>query len=944
MATALTSVAGLLSLLDEEKAEIQVFALNNLNELIDQFWAEVSESIAKIEVLYEDEVFEHRQLAALLASKVYYHLGEYEESLTFALGAKDLFNPAETSEYSTTIISKAIDRYILNKSQGKDVDDRLEGIVEGMFRRCFEEKEYKQALGIALESHRLDIVKKAILEGETTHLLEYVLKVSLTLTQNAEFRLETIRLVRELYRGLETPNHFWVVQCNVYLNEPQACYQLLRDLSKLHGKPEDYLTALQICFDLENSASQEFITILLELFPESNQGEKVVESDEHFRLCRLRSILKGEQSIRFYLEFLSRNNNTDLAILRNTKSSLDSRNSLFHSAVTFANAFMHCGTTSDKFLRMNLEWLSRASNWSKFSATAALGVIHKGNIENSRTILTPYLPNETNPGSPYSEGGSLFAMGLIHANHCSPELDFILRALQSSQNEVIQHGAALGLGAGAMASNNEVYYEELKKVLFTDSAIAGEAAGIAMGLVKLGTASQPAIDEMLRYAQETQHEKIIRGLALGIALIMYGTESAAEPLIASLMADKDPILRFGAMYTIAMAYCGTGSNDAIRRLLHVAVSDTSDDVRRAAVTALGFILFKTPKQVPRVVQLLSESYNPHVRYGATLALGISCAGTGLTEAIDILEPMVKDPTDYVRQGALIALAMILCQHNDASSPRSSAIRKLFESIITDKHEDSVAKFGAALGQGLIDAGGRNSTISLQNQMGLTNMAAVAGMVVFTQFWFWFPLTHFISLCFTPTTLIGITDDLKIPDFKLTSRARPSLFAYPPKLKAPQASVVEKVATAVLSTTAKAKARAKKRREAAGAEGNDTAEPMEEDKEPLPQVAEPAQLKREPEPTSEEISNMQRVLPGQLQHIEFYIDGRYFPLKQNIVGGIVVLVDQHPDQEHVVLFPQPPPADAPASGTATEENVVEPTPTPQSQDKPQAPGGFDYQFD
>lgn len=38
---------------------------------------------------------------------------------------------------------------------------------------------------------------------------------------------------------------------------------------------------------------------------------------------------------------------------------------------------MNSGTTSDEFLRNNLEWLSRASNWSKFSATAALGVIHK---------------------------------------------------------------------------------------------------------------------------------------------------------------------------------------------------------------------------------------------------------------------------------------------------------------------------------------------------------------------------------------------------------------------------------------------------------------------------------------------------------------------------------------------------------------------------------------
>lgn len=78
-----------------------------------------------------------------------------------------------------------------------------------------------------------------------------------------------------------------------------------------------------------------------------------------------------------------------------------------------------------------------------------------------------------------------------------------------------------------------------------------------------------------------------------------------------------------------MAYAGTSNNDAVRKLLHIAVSDTSDDVRRAAVTSLAFLLFKNPSHVPRIVQLLSESYNPHVRCGATLALGIACAGTGL---------------------------------------------------------------------------------------------------------------------------------------------------------------------------------------------------------------------------------------------------------------------------------------------------------------------------
>lgn len=225
-----------------------------------------------------------------------------------------------------------------------------------------------------------------------------------------------------------------------------------------------------------------------------------------------------------------------------------------------------------------------------------------------------------------------------------------------------------------------------------------------MGMVMLGTASEKALDEMLQYAHDTQHEKIIRGLAVGISLVMYGKEDAADALIEKLSADKDPILRYGGMYTIAMAYCGTGNNKAIRRLLHVAVSDVNDDVRRAAVTALGFILFRAYKQVPRIVQLLSESYNPHVRYGACLALGISCAGTGSLDAIELLEPMTKDNVDFVRQGAFIALAMILMQQNEVQNPKVAGVRTMYEEVIKKKNEDALAKFGAVLGQGIIDAG------------------------------------------------------------------------------------------------------------------------------------------------------------------------------------------------------------------------------------------------
>ena len=48
------------------------------------------------------------------------------------------------------------------------------------------------------------------------------------------------------------------------------------------------------------------------------------------------------------------------------------------------------------------------------------------------------------------------------------------------------------------------------------------------------------------------------------------------------------------MYAIGAAYAGTSNNDAVQKLLHFAVSDVNDDVKRAALTNLGFLLIKKP--------------------------------------------------------------------------------------------------------------------------------------------------------------------------------------------------------------------------------------------------------------------------------------------------------------------------------------------------------------
>ncbi|KAI9023487.1 armadillo-type protein, partial [Phycomyces nitens] len=908
---------GIVSLLDEQQPDLQVYALQKLNTLVNEFWAEVSDSVEKIEILYEDTNFPQRELAALVTSKIYYYLGELDDSLTFALGAGQSFDLSEKSEYVETIISKCIDKYILLRTSKENVtiDPRLQTIVERMFQRCVDDEEYEQAMGIAMESQRLDVVKAIVEKGPANKLLSYVLDVCMTLVQNLEFRNQVLRLLVTLYQGLKEPDYVSVSQCLVHLNDPSTCAEMLQSLVK---KGEE-LMAYQISFDLEENATQEFLSKVSKALPEettsgaedvsfiliflgdSYQTTNMTSVDSPYQ--KMRSILSGEESIRLYLEFLYRNNHTDLMILKATKTALEPRNSIFHSAVTFANAFMHAGTTSDEFLRQNLEWLSRATNWSKFSATAALGVIHKGQLEQSMNLLAPYLPQEGGAStSAYSEGGSLYALGLINANHGSDILGYLKNALRDAVGDVIQHGACLGLGVAGMATADEGIYNELKTTLLSDSAVAGEAAGLAMGLIMLGTASSEAIEEMLQYAHETQHEKIIRGLAIGISLIMYGREEQADPLIKQLLDDKDPVLRYGGIYTIAMAYSGTGNNKAIRRLLHVAVSDVNDDVRRAAVTALGFILLRNPQQVPRIVQLLSESYNPHVRYGASLALGISCAGTGYLDALELLEPMAKDPVDFVRQGALIAQAMILVQQTENTNPKVSGVRKHYESVINDKHDDPMAKFGATLAQGIIDAGGRNVTISLVSRSGHANMPAIVGMAVFTQFWYWHPLTHMLSLAFTPTAIIGLNKNLQTPKFEFISNTKASLFAYPPALKPPSATVVEKVATAVLSTTAKAKARAKKNEKEKGDQMDVDKEPVAPKEEKKDEQKEERKGKKKKEENFSILENMARVMPAQLKHISFKEDSRYVPVKKGIVGGIIMLVDKKPGEEEDLIEP------------------------------------------
>lgn len=434
----ITSAAGIISLLNEPMPEVKIFSLRKLNLIVDEFWPEISEAITLIEILHEDKDFPQHELAALVASKVYYHLGSYVDSLTYALGAGSLFDVNARSEYVDTIIAKCIDQYtelrvhnLDNPDKAIEIDSRMEAIVDRMFARCLEEGQFKQALGIALETRRMDIFEKAIMKSDdVANMLSYAFQVSMALLQNRGFRNTVLRTLVNLYRGLDVPDYVNMVQCLIFLDDAQSIGQILEKLTK--ETEENVLMGYQLAFDVYESATQQLVARIIstigckapipieqpkELDEEhmedsapapTTETEKdlssLSDSDKQIqtRIEHLIKILGGEVSIDLHLQFLIRSNHTDMLILKNTKDAI--RVTICHTATVIANAFMHSGTTSDQFLRDNLDWLARATNWAKMTATASLGVIHRGHESQALTLMSTYLPSEPGPSSGYSEG------------------------------------------------------------------------------------------------------------------------------------------------------------------------------------------------------------------------------------------------------------------------------------------------------------------------------------------------------------------------------------------------------------------------------------------------------------------------------------------------------------------------------------------------------------
>ena len=221
-----------------------------------------------------------------------------------------------------------------------------------------------------------------------------------------------------------------------------------------------------------------------------------------------------------------------------------------------------------------------------------------------------------------------------------------------------------------------------------------------------------------------------------------------------------------------------------------------------------------------------------------------------------------------------------------------------EKVISDKDEHVLVKFGGLISYGLTEVGGRNGIIKLVSNSGNNRISSIVGLALFTQYYYWFPMIHFINLAVTPCMVHALDSNLKVvKNFKIHTKAKQSIYGYPKEIKAEEKSIEKKVSTAILSTHNRVKAKGKRT-------GTITSimEQMDVDKpktiEDKKEDEKKEEEKKEDEPSEYYSENPFRIIPRQIPFVSYSGNTDYQAILNKRYRGFLMLKKINPNVEPI----------------------------------------------
>merc|ERR1712079_679807 len=198
-------------------------------------------------------------------------------------------------------------------------------------------------------------------------------------------------------------------------------------------------------------------------------------------------------------------------------------------------------------------------------------------------------------------------------------------------------------------------------------------------------------------------------------------------------------------------------------------------------------------------------------------------------------------------------------------------------------------------------------------------SAIIGMAIFWQYWYWYPLIPFITLCFEPTMIMALNRELQMVRLSVESREKnKAKFDYVENLKEEKKDKRKKAIKVELSIAAKTKQRKQQKEketaerkedkeedgdvEMGGSkeekESEESGKGGDQDKSNEMEVDGEDEDGKEAEERKESkynvLDNPSRVTPNQVKYVQ-WVDTRYKPLTARFLGFVMV-EDTKPDLE------------------------------------------------
>lgn len=432
----------------------------------------------------------------------------------------------------------------------------------------------------------------------------------------------------------------------------------------------------------------------------------------------------------------------------------------------FCHSIMNAHTTNDSFYRTNR--YNKSQEWNRFIDLGGLGLVH---IQSPFEILGEILPATSGNGEP----SAIVSLGLIGSNAITmyggdnslrKEIEGYVWGIldQNKVPETVLFGSFLCLGIVKYSSGDYDAFAKLKDPFEKYSTISQETAGYAAGLLFANTSDITVIEYLKSIRNTTDFKRLVRVINVALAMIS-GDMSAPELDNNDVVVIEETILRLGVNYV--------NSNEAcIIDYLLKYVNHSNDDIKRAAVISLGMVIGYHEESIREIMIPLSTSHAMYVRAAVALSLGFfstEVTDVGLkADIINLLEALIFDSEDLVKQQAGIGLGIALQQHNtnlygtkDCATVNYKRICKMMNGIIGNRNDSRSYKIGVGLGRSLIELGGRNAVLSLRNISGRIDNMRVHGYLLFTQSWYWNPLYNFLSLLVLPTPCIRVDKSLQL---------------------------------------------------------------------------------------------------------------------------------------------------------------------------------------